>query len=172
MAVGQVLDQVGLSYSRIELGSVVLDTPPDKETLRTLEESLLPLGFELVKTREMKLVETIKNTLVSLVSSEDAASSENISDLISERTSEDYTKLSNLFSSIQGITIERYFILLKIEKVKEWLSYGDYNISESAWKLGYSSIQHLSSQFKKITGMTPSQYKKLSLKPRKSLDEL
>lgn len=172
MAVRQVLGNMDFPYSEVELGAVVFDKPPCQDTLKILEKNLQELGFELVKTKEMKLVESIKNSLISLISSEDMVASVNISGLISEQTGEDYTKLSHLFSSIQGITIERYFILLKIEKVKEWLSYGDFNISESAWKLGYSSIQHLSSQFKKVTGMTPSQYKKLHLKPRKSLDEL
>jgi AraC family transcriptional regulator len=172
MAVRQVFEDMRVPYERVELGYVVLKETLDEGALEVLESGLYDLGFELVKTREMKLVEAIKNLLVGIVSSEEAAFPANLSTLISERVGGDYTRLSNLFSSVEGVTIEHYFINLKIEKVKEWLSYGDYNISESAWKLGYSSVQHVSSQFKKVTGMTPSQYKKLTHKPRKTLDNV
>lgn len=172
MAVENTLKEQGLKAKEIALGKILFENEVSEDELSQLEQRLNVLGFERVKTREMKLVEDIKTQLIGLINQEAPIEGINLSEFIQEKVGEEYTKLSVLFSSLQGLTIERYFINLKIEKVKEWLSYGDYNISETAWKLGYSSIQHLSSQFKKTTGMTPSQYKKLSEKPRENLDKI
>lgn len=172
MAVENTLKEQGLKAREIVLGKILFENEVSEDQLAQLEQKLNVLGFERVKTREMKLVEDIKTHLIGLINQGAPLEGINLSNFIQENVGEEYTKLSALFSSLQGLTIERYFINLKIEKVKEWLSYGDYNISETAWKLGYSSIQHLSSQFKKTTGMTPSQYKKLSEKPRQGLDKI
>jgi AraC family transcriptional regulator len=172
LVVQQLMDREGILGVQVELGRVVLRDPltPDSEVGIALE--LEKLGFELLRSKEAKRIESIKNLLVELVHSGDIPASFSLSAFLSQGVGEDYATLSHLFSSTEGITVEKYFIQLKIEKVKEWLSYGEFQVSEASYMLGYSSVQHLSAQFKKVTGMTPSSYRKLSVKPRKLLDRL
>lgn len=172
MAVENLLKELGVNYSEVNLGKVILPEKIPDATSGQFEKKLVELGFELAMTKEMKWVEEIKRALIELINSESLGQESPVSAHIEHKTGEEYTKMSHLFNGVTGITIERYFIYLKIEKAKEWLSYSEYNISETAWNLGYSSIQHFSAQFKKTTGLTPSQYKKLNDKPRKSLDKV
>lgn len=161
LAVKDLLDHMEIGYEKVVLGSVSLNSSLEAEKLNEFETELNHLGFEILKSRDVKRVEEIKNLLYLVFQKEEIPSGFNLMDYISDAIPEDYSRLSHLFSSLEGITIERFFINLKIEKVKEWLFYEELQLSEMAWKLGYSSVQHLSSQFKKITGMTPSAFKKL-----------
>jgi AraC-like DNA-binding protein len=160
MAVEATLSQLSIPFEKVELGSVVLGDVISTEKLREFESRLLTLGFEVLKDRDSQRIERIKNLLSALLGSEEIPSGFLLSEFIKTEMGEDYSALSQLFSSLEGITLERYFIEQKIIKVKEWLSYEELTLSEIAWKLDYSSVQHLSSQFKRMTGMTPSEYKK------------
>lgn len=160
MAVEQVLTQLSILFEKVELGSVVLRGVISPEKLQAFESRLHTLGFEVLKDRDSQRIEKIKNLLSVLLGSEEIPSGFLLSEFIKTEMGEDYSALSQLFSSMEGITLERYFIEQKIMKVKEWLSYEELTLSEIAWKLDYSSVQHLSAQFKRITGMTPSEYKK------------
>ncbi len=172
MAVEQILELCSIPFESVVLGKAILTNPLIKDESDRLEEHLLKLGFSILKDKESKKIAAIKSALVEKVQMEDIEAQFSLSIFVRDLLGEDYSKLSHMFSSVEGITIEQYFIRLKVEKIKEWLSYGELNVSESAYKLGYSSVQHLSSQFKKVTGMSPTEYKKLALKPRHHLDEI
>ncbi|SEJ68413.1 Helix-turn-helix domain-containing protein [Cyclobacterium xiamenense] len=172
MAVEEVLREMGLAFEKVELGLVRFSDPPDSRQTEAFERRLDALGFAVAKSRETIWVETCKVTLIQLLEEGADGPDGTISQILADKTGISYSRLSQLFSSLQGITIEQYFIELKIEKAKEYLSYASHNISETAWKLGYSSMQHFSAQFKKHTGMTPSQFRKLSQKPRKFLNQV
>ncbi len=163
LAVENLLQRMDIPFESVVLGRASLKASIDGQPLIQLEKELKALGFEILKSREVKRIEEIKNLLHSVFLKEEIPSGFNLMNYISEAIPEDYSRLSHLFSSMEGITLERFFITLKIEKVKEWLFYEELQLSEMAWKLGYSSVQHLSSQFKKITGMTPSAYRKLKI---------
>ena len=133
---------------------------------------LQSFGFDLIDDKKSKLIEKIKNTIVELVHYSDHQLSINFSEHISSKLHHDYNYMSNLFSEVEGITIEKYFISQKIEKVKELLKYDELSLSEIADRLGYSSVAYLSNQFKKQTGLTPTFYKSLKQNKRKNLDDL
>jgi AraC family transcriptional regulator len=173
MAVRQQLDSLGFQYMNVQLGQVELANDPELNQLSELKEALLKKGFEVLDDKKARLVEQIKNTIVSLIQgySEDEFNMK-ISALLEEKLRMDYHYLTTLFSSIEGVTIEKYVILQRIEKVKELLMYDEMNLSEIAFSLAYSSVQHLSQQFKKITGLTPSQFKQLKENNRKPLDKV
>lgn len=161
MAVENVLERLGITFSKVLLGKVVLSESPNRDQMEILEETLNQIGFEILKGKDVQRIEKIKNLLTALFQKEEIPSGFTISNYLTENISEDYSSMSHLFSSIEGITIEKFLIQMKIDKVKEWLFYEELSLSEMAWKLNYSSVQHLSSQFKKSTGRTPSFYKKL-----------
>jgi AraC family transcriptional regulator len=176
LVVGQELQRLGLKPENVAMGSVTLpgdDIAPD--ILKQLDESLLKLGFERIDDRKARLIESVKKKVIEIIHYGDPAHRKvNWSDLLSDALHYEYNYLSNLFSSVEGITLEQYIIRQKIEKVKELLFYDELNLSEIAYKLGYSSVAHLSGQFKKVTGFTPSELKKsrtLDL-ARKSLDNV
>ena len=173
MVVQQQLDKLNLNYNNVQLGQVELNQEPAAGQVAELKELLLQNGFELLDDKKSRLVEQIKNTIVSLIQgySEDEFNMK-ISALLEEKLRMEYHYLTTLFSSIEGVTIEKYVILQRIEKVKELLMYDELNLSEIAFRLGYSSVQHLSQQFKKITGLTPSQFKQLKENQRKPLDKV
>jgi AraC family transcriptional regulator len=173
MSVRQQLDSLGLEYKNIQLGEVELRDEPTHEQLANFRQSLLNTGFELLDDKKATTVEKIKTTIVSLIQgySEDEFNKK-LSALLEEKLNMDYHYLTTLFSSIESITIEKYAILQRIEKVKELLMYDEMSLSEIAYKLGYSSVQHLSQQFKKITGLTPTQFKQLKENNRKPLDKV
>ena len=140
--------------------------------MQQLNTRLLQLGFEILDDQKQKQIEKIKSLLIKKVQSGQVEEHFSISAFLSNALHKDYSYISRLFSEVEGTTVEQYFILQKIEKVKELLVYGEENLSEISYRLGYSSVAHLSAQFKKITGFTPSQFKKLGSTQRKPLDAL
>ncbi len=168
-----IFRSVDTDLKNIKLGVAEVEAELSQRNLETVKRLLEEEGFELIDDNKMKLVESIKNLIVELVHYKDLEEmKENLSDYLSKQLHKDYTYLTNLFSSIEETTIEQYFILQKIEKVKEWLVYDQLTLSEMAYKLGYSSVAHLSGQFKKITGFTPSQFKKLKDHNRTKLEDI
>ncbi|MFQ6612902.1 MAG: helix-turn-helix domain-containing protein [Fidelibacterota bacterium] len=171
--VREEMENLGLSVVDIHLGRLVILEPAKGFPLERMESVLKQNGFELLVEKNAQLVEDIKTLLIELCQGRELEfMNTNLSDYISGKLGRDYAYLSNLFSSVESITIEKYFILQKIEKVKELLIYNELSLSEIAYRLGYSSVQHLSSQFKKITGMTPSYFKKSKKLDRESLDQV
>jgi AraC-like DNA-binding protein len=172
MAVKGILSDIDLSYEEVGLGSATFQNALNSFHYQQFEKKLNNLGFSMAKSKEMVWVEMVKLNLIQLFEKDPSNLNLPISHLLAEKVGVDYSRLSHLFSVSQGKTIADYFIELKIEKAKEWLSYDEFNISQTAWKLGYASAQYFSTQFKKTTGLTPSEFKKLATKPRKSLDSL
>lgn len=172
MLVKAELENLGIHYSTVELGEVnipqgITDTQRDQ-----LNQSLKRAGLELMDDKKAMLVEKIKNVIVEMIHYADEPPQTKYSVYLSEKLQYDYTYLANLFSEVRGITIEHFIILHKIERVKELLIYDDLNLTEIADKLCYSSVAHLSNQFKKTTGLTPSHFKKLKKKRRQNLENL
>ncbi|RYE01401.1 MAG: AraC family transcriptional regulator [Sphingobacteriales bacterium] len=172
MSVEQLLYQYGMQASAVRLGEVDLVSAPEPETLLRFSEALAQVGFELLDDQKKQLIDRLKTLLLEKVQSGSIEEHFSMSKYLTAAVHKDYSNLSRLFSEVEGITLEQYFILQKIEKAKEWLIYGEHTLSEIAWRLGYSSTQHLSSQFKKVTGMTPSKFKDRGTPLRKSLDDL
>ncbi len=172
MVVQNELDKLGFDTKNIRLGEVTLEkelTPEEKEKL---SETLIPLGFELIDDKKSRIIEQIKNTIIEIVHHQENDIKANLSDILSNKLHHDYAYLSNLFSEIEGTTIEKYFIAQKIEKVKELLVYDELSLSEIAFRLNYSSVAYLSNQFKKVTGLTPSHFKQIKEDKRKPLDKV
>jgi AraC-like DNA-binding protein len=172
MVVKSELDKLGLHYGIVELGEVLVTEQISDEQLAELKTALLRSGLELMDDKRAILVEKIKNIIIEMVHYEDELPKTNFSDYLSEKLNYNYTYLANLFSETKGITIEHFMILHKIEKVKELILYDELNLSEIAWKLHYSSVAHLSHQFKKITGLTPSYFKSLKEKRHDTLENV
>ncbi len=173
MVVKDLFEQNGHILSNIQLGQITLNTEPDTTQLEILRNRLQELGFELLDDKKAKTVERIKTVIVSLIhGSQDEEFNLKLSAILEEKTGLDYHYLSSLFSAVEGITIERYAILQRIERVKELLIYDEKSLSEIAFEMGYSSVQHLSQQFKKTTGLTPSHFKQLKDNKRKPLDKI
>lgn len=161
LVVKQELEKLGLHPERVTLGEVTLPGQITPEVQKKLDSALLDLGFERIDDRKARLIESIKNAVIELIHRGDPANRKfNWSDILSDRLHYEYNYLSNLFSSVEGITLEQYIIRQKIERVKELLFYDELTLSEIAHKMGYSSVAHLSGQFKKVTGFTPSELKK------------
>jgi YesN/AraC family two-component response regulator len=172
MVVQNELDNLGLETNSVTLGEVSFNnelTPVEKSKL---EEALIPLGFELIDDKKSRIIEKIKNVIIDLVHYKGDDIKTNLSDVLSNELHQDYNYLSNLFSDVEGTTIEKYFIAQKIEKVKELLVYDELSLSEIAFKLNYSSVAYLSNQFKKVTGLTPSHFKQIKEDKRKPLDQI
>lgn len=173
MVVKDVLEHNGLHIVDVELGMVQLrEEQLSKEQLSTISDQLIALGFELLDDKRSKTIEKIKNVVIDMVHHNDEPSVLKQSEVISQELNHDYSYLSKLFSEVEGITIEQYAIQQKIEKVKELLVYDELSLTGIAEKLGYSSVAHLSAQFKKITGLTPSQFKSIAPHHRKPLDQV
>lgn len=173
MAVKDILGQLDIPFIDVRLGEVILKEPKENYDLVRLKEELHRVGFELIEDQQVQIVEKIKNIIIDLV--RDPArhkSPYNFSNYLADKIGKNYHYLSNIFSEKEGITIEKYLILQRIEYVKELLIYDEYSLSEIAWKLSYSSVAHLSNQFKQVTGFTPTAFKKLQHKDRQSLDQL
>jgi AraC-like DNA-binding protein len=170
LAVEQTLKELNIPYRSVHLGTAIVSLPKAEIDMKTLGEKLYEIGFELLTDKREQLTEQIKTLVIDYIHYQDIRK-KNLSEFLSEKTGKDYSFLSKTFSRNEGITIERYVILQKVEKIKELLTYGEMNISEIAYSLDYSSVQHLSAQFKKITGMTPTQFKKSGAK-RSFLDEI
>ena len=172
MVVKQELENLKLKPLKVSMGEAELSKQPSVKQMQQLNSRLLQLGFEILDDKKQKQIEKIKSLLIKKVQSGDVEEHFSISEYLSNALHKDYSYISRLFSEVEGITVEQFFILQKIEKVKEWLVYGELNLSEISFRLGYSSVAHISAQFKKITGLTPSHFKKLGNPLRKSLDEL
>jgi AraC-like DNA-binding protein len=169
--VKEELDKLGIQVYGIKLGEVHI-LSSDKINRQQLAETLHKAGFELLEDKNIRLVEKIKTLIIDSIHHHPQELTGTFSEYISHQIGKDYHYLSSLFSSIENITIEKYTILQKIEKVKEYLVYDELNLSEISYKLGYSSVAHLSSQFKQVTGLTPTEFKKLKDRPRNSLDSV
>ncbi|HUS03163.1 MAG TPA: AraC family transcriptional regulator [Chitinophagaceae bacterium] len=172
MIVRSELEALGVEHLVVELGEVDLLKELSGSQHDKLKVNLLKYGLELMDDKRSMLIEKIKNVIVEMIHYADDLPQTNNSEYISSKVKYDYTYLANLFSEVQGITIEHFIIAHKIEKVKELLVYDELNLTEIADKLHYSSVAHLSSQFKKVTGLTPSHFKKLKEKRRNTLESL
>lgn len=172
-SVTEVLQKNGFEVESIDLGVAKIDVEPTREQIEMLSKALHIKGFELLADKKQQLIDLVKSEIIKLVHhSDNETLHTNLSAHLSRTIGADYSSISNLFSASEGITIEKFTILQKIEKAKELLSYGELTASEIAFRMGYSSAAHLSSQFKKETGMTPGQYKKLKDKKRNPLDQI
>ncbi len=172
MVVKDELIKFGLNPKSVELGEVETEEEVTDSEKNKLNIILQSFGFELIDDKKSRLIEKIKNSIVDLVHYSEERPATNFSDYISKKLRHDYHYLSNLFSEVEGTTIEKYFIAQKIEKTKELLKYNELSLSEIAERLGYSSVAYLSNQFKKQTGLTPTFYKSLRKNSRKSIDNL
>jgi AraC-like DNA-binding protein len=173
LAVEDALKKINLTPVNVQLGEVAVAEDTISPTqLQQLTNELEQLGFELLDDKKKKLIEQIKTLIIELTHYKKESVSKKYSAIIQEKLHHDYSYLSKLFSEVEGITIEQYIISQKIEKTKELLVYDELSLSEIAFQLNYSSVAHLSTQFKKITGLTPSEFKKLSGGHRKPLDQL
>ncbi|MHA6697660.1 helix-turn-helix domain-containing protein [Chryseobacterium sp. A321] len=172
LVVQSELDKLGLKARQVKLGEAELEKDLSKEQKLALEASLKPLGFELIDDKKKQLVESIKTLIIKLVHREQTELKTNLSNHLSDLLHHEYSYLSNLFSELEKTTIEKYFIAQKIERAKELLVYDQLTLSEIADQLNYSSVAYLSNQFKKITGLSPSDFKKQTTNQRKSLDSL
>lgn len=172
MVVRETLEKQGLIPKVVELGEIEMENQPSKNQLEKLRTGLKHFGFELIDDKKGRIIEKIKNQIVTMVHHSEEIPDTNLSVLISGKLKMDYNYLSNLFSEIEGTTIEKYYINQRIEKVKELLVYDELSLYEIADELGYSSVAYLSNQFKKITGLTPTFYKGLKDHKRRNIEDL
>ncbi|HAR19893.1 MAG TPA: AraC family transcriptional regulator [Cytophagales bacterium] len=163
LTVEEELKKAGIEYNSVELGIADVEEPPTAVQIEYLREQLEMVGLVLLEDKKSNLVEKIKNTVIEMVHHSDELPKVNHSDYLKEKIGYDYTYLSTVFSEARGMTIQHFIILHKIEKVKDLLLYTDMSLSEISFKMHYSSVAHLSTQFKKITGLTPTYYKELKL---------
>jgi AraC-like DNA-binding protein len=172
VAVKEELKKLGLHYIMVDLGEVEIMEDLSAEERERLTKALLNIGFELIDDKRSVLIERIKNIIIEMIHNSNEVIKTKFSVYLSERLKHDYTYLANLFSEVQGTTIERFIISHKIEKIKELIFYDELSISEIAWKLNYSSVSHLSNQFKKMEGLAPSRFKQLKVKSRNPIEEI
>lgn len=172
MMVKEELKKLGLRYVTVDLGIVEILEDITQEQRNELKKNLLRSGLELLDDKKSILIERIKDVIIEMIHYSDEIPDINYSDFISQKLQHDYTYLSNSFSEVKGITIQQFIIIHKIEKVKELILYDELNLTEIAYKLHYSSVAHLSNQFKKITGLSPSFFKKLKQKRKSNLENL
>ncbi|WP_223857560.1 helix-turn-helix domain-containing protein [Sphingobacterium micropteri] len=172
LVVRQEIEKLDFAIQTIKLGEVTLLDELDSEKLGKIADVLEPLGFELIDDKKSQLIERIKTIVIKWVREQDGEHTVNLSDVLAGELHHDYNYLSNLFSEVEGVTIEKYHIAQKIELVKELLVYDELSLSEIADQLGYSSVAYLSNQFKKVTGLTPSHFKQIKEDKRKPLDEV
>jgi AraC family transcriptional regulator len=173
MVVKQQLENTGLSVTEVSLGNATVQPEPDSDQLSLISSQLKLLGFELLDNEKDRIVERIKSLIIEKVHYSDLADAHlSFSQYLSEGLKKEYAYLSRMFSDVEDTTIEKFIIQQKIEKVKELLEYGELNINEITWKMGYSSSAHLSAQFKSVTGLTPSQFKASEKTNRKPIDKI
>ena len=169
MTVESILKKMDLPHENVSLGEVVVTQKPGAGKLEELDQELKKVGFELIETRVNKIVEDIKKLVLAYTTIDADDKKQKLSSYITQHLHYDYSYPSDLFSSIEGVTIEQFFIVQRIEKVKELIVYEELSLTEIAYRLGFSSVHHLSSQFKEITGLTPSHFKKIGAEKRKPL---
>ena len=172
MMVKEELKKLGISYVVVDLGQVEILEDITKEQRAQLSKNLMKSGLELLENKKSILIEKIKNVITEMIHYSDDLPKVNYSDYISEKLGYDYTYLANTFSEVKGMTIQQYIIIHKIEKVKELILYDELSLAEISYRLHYSSPAHLSNQFKKITGLTPSFYKKMKQKRDENLENI
>lgn len=172
MAVTETLAQLHLTLKSIALGEAQVAEVLTPDQLRQVADALRQIGFELVMDKKAQLVEDIKQTIITIARTEEGAFSASYSTLLAEKLKTDYTTLSRLFVAAEGRTIEKFYLLQRVEYVKELIEYGELSIKEIAWRTGFSSVAHLSRQFKQLTGLTPTAYRDLGAPNRKGLDEV
>jgi len=171
MLVKEELKKLGLHFI-VDMGVVDIMEDITPEQRETISEALLRSGLELMEDKKSVLIEKIKTVIIDMIHSSDEQVKVSFSNFLSEKLGYDYTYMSNLFSEIQGITIEKFIISHKIERVKELIIYDELTLTEIAWKMHYSSVSHLSNQFKKSTGLTPSHFKNMKEKRRNPIEEI
>ncbi|MGG5207444.1 helix-turn-helix domain-containing protein [Chryseobacterium sp. MIQD13] len=171
-AVEKIFSEAEVTVKSVTLGEVETGTDISADTMQGIEKKLLDTGFERIKDSAHQLVDKIKNIIIIKISELDIDEDFLLSEFLSSKIHKDYSSLSKTFSQNENITLEQFYILHKIEKVKELLLYNEFTLTEIAGKLGYKSVQHLSSQFRNITGFTPTEFKKLKDHQRKTLDSL
>ncbi|MBD3638252.1 MAG: helix-turn-helix transcriptional regulator [Crocinitomicaceae bacterium] len=172
MKVEEELNNLGVSFYKVDLGVIEIHEKLKESKRLLLKENLLKSGLVLMDDKRSILIEQIKTTIIELIHNSEELPKINFSDYLAEKLEHDYTYLSNIFSETKGITIQQYMIAHKIEKVKELLLYNELSLSEIAYKMHYSSTAHLSTQFKKITGLTLTYYKQLKLRRSMNLEDL
>ncbi|MBP2614891.1 helix-turn-helix domain-containing protein [Chryseobacterium jejuense] len=172
MVVHQELERLGIKNAIVDLGTVELLDNISVELRQILKENLLKTGLEVLDDKKSILIEKIKNVVIEMIHYSDELPKENFSDYVSEKLGYDYTYLANTFSEVKGMTLQHFIIINKVEKVKELLLYDELNLTEISYKLNYSSVAHLSNQFKKITGLSPSFYKQLKQRRLGNLEDL
>ncbi len=170
-AVKEELRKFGLHFIVVELGEVEIMEDITMEQRDRLKQALDALGFDLMVDKRAILIEKIKTAIVEMVYHSNEKSKVNFSEFLSEKLNHDYTYLSNIFSEVKGMTIQQYIIIHKVERIKELLLYDELNLTEISYKLNYSSLAHLSNQFKKVTGLTPSDFKQLKNKRRQPIEK-
>jgi len=173
IVIRQQLENLGFTVNSVTLGQADITPEPNEEQMQLISAALKVPGFELINKETDRTIEAIKNTVIELVHHSDLSELHlSFSDLIARKVGRDYAYLSRLFSNAQDMTIERFIIEQKVEKIKELMEYGELNLNEIAYQMGYSSSAHLSTQFKSITGQTPSQFKASNEKRRKAIDKI
>lgn len=173
-AVMQLFERKGIAYTAFHLGEVELAAPLKPTERTVLDQGLRDLGFELIDDKRTRIIEKVKNTVIALVraDAESPLRKEKFSVVIAREVGMDHSTLSKLFSEVEGTTIEQFLIAQRVERAKELLVYDELTLSEIAYQLGYSSPQHLSTQFRKVTGLTPSHFKRIGAERRKPLDQV
>jgi AraC-like DNA-binding protein len=166
------LGKMGVPYTNLELGLVELPEPLSEPEFAVLKRNLLLSGLELLDDKKSVMIEKIKNVVIEMIHYADELPKVNYSDYISEKLGYDYTYLANTFSEVKGVTIQQFIIMHKIERVKELLLYDEMNLTEISYLMHYSSVAHLSNQFKKITGLSPSYFKKMKGLRKRNLEDL
>lgn len=172
MTVENIFNEHHIPYHSVSLGEAELERSLTDKEFTIIETSLHKVGFELIERRVNKIIEDIKQAVIGYLNLGMDSQNQKLSSFITRKIPYDYSYLSDLFSSVEGKTIEQYFILQRIEKVKELLVYDQLSLTEISYQTGFSSVHHLSSQFKKVTGLTPSHFKKIGMEKRKALDQL
>lgn len=172
IVVKEELKKLGLHFILVDLGEVdIMENISLNDRLK-LKAALLESGLELMDDKRAMLIEKIKTAIIEMIHHTDEMIKVNFSDYLSAKLNHDYTYLSNLFSEVQGTTIEQFIISHKVERIKELIIYNELNITEIAWKMNYSSVAHLSNQFKKVTGLSPSHFKQLKVKRRSPIEDI
>ena len=172
MAVKEVLKDLGLHFIIVDLGEIDIMEDISSEQREQLKIALINSGLELMDNKRAMLIERIKTAIIEMIHNTEETIKVNFSDYLSEKLNHDYTYLANIFSEVQGTTIEHFIISHKVERIKELIIYDELNMTEIAWKMNYSSVAHLSNQFKKVTGLSPTHFKKLKDKRRNPIEEI
>ena len=172
MVVKETLKELGLHFIVVDLGEIEIMEDIDSQQRAELKMTLFESGLELLDDKKAILIEKVKNVVIDMIHYAEDLPKINYSDYIAEKLNHDYTYLSNIFSEVKGITIQQFIIVHKVERIKELIIYNELNMTEIAFKMNYSSVAHLSNQFKKITGLTPSHFKQLKDKRRSPIEEI